>query len=108
MLTENPYSRQWASTLFFQFCGLDNGVNLTLFVGGLSVSSSAEAKGARESCPFSRLRAFVIDFSLHVCVFLSVSLPTKGIFVALSSLLRADLHFCRLVVGSFIQNQARG
>ena len=28
MLTENPYSRQWASTLFFQFCGLDNGVNL--------------------------------------------------------------------------------
>lgn len=79
-----------------------------LFVGGLSVSSSAEAKGARESCPFSRLRAFVIDFSLHVCVFLSVSLPTKGIFVALSSLLRADLHFCRLVVGSFIQNQARG
>jgi hypothetical protein len=30
MLTENPYSRQWASTLFFQFCGLDNGVNLTL------------------------------------------------------------------------------
>ena len=31
MLTENPYSRQWASTLFFPFCGLDNGVNLSFF-----------------------------------------------------------------------------
>jgi len=30
MLTENPYSRQGESTLFFQFCGLDNGVNLKL------------------------------------------------------------------------------
>jgi hypothetical protein len=32
MLTENPYLRQGASTLFFPFCGLDNGVNLSVSI----------------------------------------------------------------------------
>jgi hypothetical protein len=27
MLTENRYPRQEVSTLFYRFCGLDNGVN---------------------------------------------------------------------------------
>jgi hypothetical protein len=66
MLTENPYLRQAASTLFFLFCGLDNGVNLRVQEANGVVQEHGITEtmpSVSKARPFSEARLFKLRMS---------------------------------------------